>query len=360
MRASFILILSFMVTFVSCGKKDSNILKGSLGAEAIEQKDFLTIPHEDNNSLIRSKLLNSIVEKDFPALVNNPDNAVKANDELSNFEISERDLKNYQQKEKNFFKVIVSYVDREEIYFIAERILLSELINRLELSPGGEGRVFKMFSTDNERTYKGGVIYLISLNHEDLMKNDQKYYKERISMTRNSIVIDSYKTATLSVNYDFYMQKVAAQNFRGTLVVRCNRDLLEAGIPCGQPCEYKRNMPSGDFEKIAQTNLSHLGFGLKYSDRVFSINELAIGKQQAGSFEVEIKSPDMVGEDFYTLELVQMPSSTYQRSAPGFDYSIMCDGQRNINGDVTLQSKVNFSMAVTLLGRGAELKKIKL
>jgi len=361
MRVSFIIILSLTITFVSCGKTGSNLLQGTVGIEAIEQKDFLTIPHEDNKSLIRSKLLNSIVEKDFPALVNNPDNGVKTHDELNNFEIPERDLKNYQQKEKNFSKVIVSYVDREEIYFVAERILITELIKKLELSPGGEDRVFKMFSTDNERTYKGGVIYLISLNHEDLMENDQRFYKEKIHMNRQSIVIDSYKTAILSVSYEFYMQKVAAQSFRDTKILRCSRDLIEAGIPCGSPCEYKRHMPSGEFEKIGQTNLNDLGFALKYAGRVMAVNELGIVRQRNASFEIDIKSHDMLGEDFYTLELVQTPSSSYQRNAPGFDYNLMCEaGQKNVNGNVTLQSKVNFSMAVTLLGRGAELKKIKL
>lgn len=361
MRVSFIIILSLSITFVSCGKKDSNLLQGSVGIEAIEQKDFLTIPHEDNKSLIRSKLLNSIVEKDFPALVNNPDNGVKTHDELNDFEISERDLKNYQQKEKDFSKIIVSYVDREEIYFVAERILVTELIKKLELSPGGEERVFKMFSTDNERTYKGGVIFLISLNHKDLMKNDQRFYKEKIIMNKQSIVIDSYKTAILSVSYDFYLQKVSAQNFRDTKILRCNRDLIEAGIPCGSPCVYKRHMPSGEFEKVGQGNLNDLGFGLKYTDRVMAVNELGITRQKDGSFEIEINSHDMEGENFYRLELVQTPSSSYQKSSPGFDYNLMCEaGQKNVNGNVTLQSKVNFSMAVTLLGRGAELKKIKL
>ena len=358
---SYFIILSLIFTFVSCGKKENKLLKGAVSVEAIEQKDFLTIPHEYNKSLIRSKLLNIIVEKDFPALVDNPDNAVKARDELNKFDISDRDLKNYQQKEKEFTKVIVSYVDKEEIYFVEERILFTELIKKLELYPEGGDRVLKMFSSNNERTYKGGVVYIISVNHRDLMENDRAFYKEKINMNKNSIVIDSNKTAILSVNYDFFMQKVAVQNFQYTKILRCSRDLIEAGTPCGTPCEYKRHMPSGDFEKVGQPNLNDLGFNLKYTDSLMTTHQLEISKKQDGLFEIEIKYYELSDEDFFTLEMVQTPSSSYPRSAPGFDYNHMCEaGQRNVNGNITLQSKVNFSMALTLLGRGAELKKIKL
>lgn len=355
----FLIILS-LAAFVSCGKKTNN-LGNSAVMEAFEQKNFLTIPHEENKSLIRSKFLNLLVEQTFPALGNSSENQIKNNDELNNFEMPEKDLKNYQDKSKGFNKVVVSYQDREEVYFVPERILVSNLINELELSPGAD-RVFKIFPSDNEKTYKGGVIYIVSVNHEDLMKNDQSFYKTQTNTIKGisgqSLLMDSYKSVILSVDYDFYLQKLAPQAFGGT-VIRCNRDLLESGM-CGVQCAYKRNIPVNEFEKGTEQNLRNLGFAVKYANKTVSVSDLVILNQTATHFEVKIESQEAFGDEYF-LEVVQLASSAYSRNTPGYDYTGSCSSsERNVNGNVALQSKVNFSVTMTIFGRGAELKRVKL
>ncbi|MEA9356943.1 hypothetical protein SHI21_12030 [Bacteriovorax sp. PP10] len=358
MRTS--LIILSLALLVSCGKKSNNI-SNSADKEAFEQKNFLTIPHEENKSLIRGKILNSLVEQTFPALVNTPENEIQKNDELNNFEISDRDLKNYQEKEKVYSKVIVSFSDREEIYFVPERVLVADLISDLELSPE-VARVLKMLPVNNEKTYKGGVIYIVSVNHEDLMKNDQKFYKTQTSAMKGingqSLLIDSHKSVFLSVDYDFYLQKVAPQTFGGKMI-RCTPDLRESGM-CGLQCAYKRNMPSGEFEKVTEKTLGNLGFVVKYANKTASTSDLVIMNQTDSHFDVKIESQEVVGDD-YALEIVQLASSTYSRSASGYDYTGACSGsERNVYGDVALQSKVNFSVTMTILGRGTELKRVRL
>lgn len=358
MRASLI-ILSLAV-LVSCGKKSNN-LGSSVVASAFEQKDFLTIPHEENASLIRHKLLNLIVEQTFPSQNFNPDNSLKKNDELDKYEMSERDLRNYQEKEKSFAKVIVSYPDREEVYFLPERVPVANLIGELELSAGTD-RVFKMFPTDNEKTFKGGVFYFVSLNHTDLMKNDQKYYSTQIinmkNFTNQSVLVDGHRAIILSIDYDFYLQKLAPQAFHGK-PARCTKDSIESG-DCGRKCEYLRNMPSGEFEKSSEPTIENLGFNVRYANGLVPGSDMEIVNKRDGHFELKIGPKEMLGDNF-TLELAKGASATYLRSAPGYAYSQFCNGgEIYVRGDVTLQSKVTFSVTMTTYGRGAELKKVKL
>lgn len=358
MRTSLIIIT--LAALVSCGKKENN-LGTNVAIEAFEQKNFLTIPHHENKSLVRSKLLNLIVEQNFPALVNNPENLVKKNDELNKFEISERDLKNYQEKEKAFSKVVVSYSDREEVYFVPAKIPVVNLVKELELSVEAD-RVLKFLPVDNDKTYNGGTIYIVSVNHADLMKNDQQFYQTQSagmkSFTNQSLLIDSYKSVVLAVDYDFYFQKLIPQSFGGK-VIRCTAASREDGS-CGAQCAYKRNMPSGEFEKGTEKSLANLGFAVKIADSVTPLSDLVVMNQKDGHFEVKIESQEMLGDNF-ALVVLQTASSTYQRSAPGFDYTNMCSSDdRNVSGNVTIQSKVNFSVTVNIFGRGVELKRIKL
>lgn len=355
MRTSLI-ILSLAV-LVSCGKK-TNDLGSTVVASAFEQKSFLTIPHEENKSFIRSKLLNSLVEQTFPALMDNPDTKIQKNDELKNYEISEKDLRNYQDKEKVFNKVVVSYPDREEIYFVPERVLIANLPGDLELSAGTD-RVLKILPNDNDKTFRSGIVYIVSVNHEDLMKNDHNFYKTQVNALNKgqSLLIDSYKSVILSVDYDFYMQKVAPQTFGGKLI-RCTSELIEAGM-CGYQCGYKRDMPSGEFEKVTERSLGNLGLAVKYANKTVAVSDLAITNQTDSHFEVKIESQEGLGDN-YTLEIAQVASSTYSRNAPGYSYTNCYASDQNVNGSVALQSKVNFSVTMTILGRGAELKRVRL
>lgn len=358
MRSTLILIT--LAALVSCGKKENN-LGSTVATAAFEQKNFLTIAHEENASLLRSKILNIVVEQTFPSQKFNPENSLKKNDELDKFEISERDLRNYQEKELGFAKVIVSYPDREEVYFLPERVPVANLINELELSAGAD-RVFKMLPSDNDKTFKGGIFYIVSLNHSDLMKNDQKFYSVEANNLKNfinqSLLLDSNKSVVLSIDYDFYLQKLAPQSFANK-APRCTRDSIESG-ECGKKCEYKRNMPSGEFEKSSEANIESLGFNVRYANGLAPGNDIEIMNKRDGHFEVKIAPKEMLVDNF-TLEVSQGASATYQRSAPGYAYSPYCNGgEIYVRGDVTIGSKVNFSVTMTTFGRGAELKRIKL
>jgi hypothetical protein len=171
-------------------------------------------------------------------------------------------------------------------------------------------------------------------------------------------VIDSYKSVVMSIDYNVYLQKVLPQSFGGNLI-KCTRDLMEAGM-CGPQCSYKRNLPSSEFEKINENEIEKLGLSVRYGNFAGTIKDLNIINKKSDHFEVKIESQEGLG-DSYILSIQQAASRIYPQSAPGYDYSVNCSSSdRNVHGDVTLQSKVNYSIKMTTFGRGAELFKIKL
>lgn len=358
MRVSFI-ILS-LALLASCGKK-VNDLGSNQAMSAFEQKSFVVIPHEENNSVIRNKLLNMVVEESFPSKILNPENEIKNNDELQGFSMSEKDLVNYKNKNMSLAKIIVSYVDREEVYFLPERVLLSNLIKELEVTAGTD-RAFKLINSGVDKTYTGGSFYLVSLNHEDLMKNDQKFFESSVTSLKSvnqQIVIDSFKETVLIVNYDFYIQKLGAQSFGGKRI-KCTRDLIEAGM-CGTTCGYKMNMPSSVFEKAVVPQEDDLGLSVRFLNQVEKVGAKNLFAKKEGELTFKIHSQEAIG-DSYTVEVIQNASQSYPQRVTGYDYnSVDCaPADRNKFQDVALQSKVNLTVGFKTLGRGVELKSIKL
>lgn len=354
MRLPFIILTIAMLA--SCEKKENTIAE-PIVIDSLEQKSYLVIPHGEDGSVIRSKLLNEVVEQSFPANKLVAEFKIKNNDELHGFAMSDRDMKSYQLKSSTMAKIVVSYSDHEEVYFLPQKIALDEITEELQLIPEKD-RVLKVLPNEYLATSKGVAFYLVNVNHEDLMMNDQKFFQSEAVEYKNSFLVDSYKAASLLVDYEFYLQKLSPQAFGGKKI-RCTRDLIEAGM-CGPTCSYTRNIPVNDYSVAVETDLAKLGFSVKYSDKTKSVSEFKVNKDMSAHFEVELESQQTIG-DVYSVEVVKTPSSTYQVYSAAYDYSNMCGGaDKNVAGDLTIQSQVNFKVKVVLKGRGIELKTIKL
>lgn len=354
-----ILILIILSALVSCGKKQANNLGSSVSMVVFEQKVFTTIRKGQDKSLIRSKLLNLIVEQTFPPETINPENTVNKHDELHKYVMSDSELNLYEEKEKEFSKVIVSYHDREEIYFLPERVPVINIISELELSAGVD-RVFKRVLTDYEKTYKGGVVYLVSLNHRDLMKNDQKFYRAKsdINLVNHSTTIDNNKSAFLSIDYTVSLQKLVPKKFGGH-IIKCTPELIEAGM-CGLQCAYKKDVPSSEFEIVKEDKIEKLGFRIKYEDMLVNINDMQIMNKKEGYFEVKMDHQEAL-KDSYLVTIIQDDSEYYYKMTTGYDYTNMCsESERDVWKNETLSSKVNMVVTMHTFGRGAELLQIKL
>lgn len=338
----------------ACGKK-SNIISTPSVVSTSEQRSFIVIAHEKGSSVFRNKALNSIVETKFPS--NNPNFEIKKGDELLGYDMSERDRAFYEHNERTMAKVIVSFTDRLEIYFVPRKVAIPEITSQLKLTPEAE-RKFKLINPNGRYTEEGNTLYLISVNYEDLMENDKKFYQENFDLQdlkeRSAFYVESYKEMVLSMSYEFFKERDITKLFTGP-TIKCSRDLIEAGT-CGR-CEYKKSVPSGNFDKIANPSLDDLGVGLKLDGETIKMGNLTAEMLAPGSVVFHLAPQALDVSVTLKVELEKKALPTYRISENVEELTYCASVPR---GYITLASKSSLSLKVKMLGRGEKLKDVKL
>lgn len=356
MRTSLIILI--LATFVSCGKKTNEINIPNTQSTFISEK-ALVVPHDENGSVIRPKLLNKIVENSFPALSANQNSIIQIHDELHKVELSEGELKDYEIKEKILTKVVVSFSDREEVYFIKERIPVQDFILTLRLNPE-QDRKLKMVPTPYTQSFPGAVFYIASVSYEDLMKNDQQFYsaESAIDNFQEKIYFQSYKSVLLKVDYDFKAQSLAPAVYTAPKV-RCSRDSIEDGS-CGNGCSFTANLPINKFEKATPENLQDLGLVVKYDDNLVKVDSLSVINAKEGYFEMKLNAAEIV-DGQRSFQVSQIPSALYTKAGARYNFSSGCSSEDRAKVSPYNQAtQVSMNVKVNIFGRGEELKKIKL
>lgn len=346
MRTScFILLLA---TLASCGQK-TNELPRSKSINAFISEKAMVIPHAENGSAIRAKLLNKIVEKDYPVIEENLSNTIQTHDEIRNVNLSENELKDYELKEKKYTKVVVSYSDREEVYFVKDQIPVQDLALVLELRSEFD-RKLTLVLNSHQKSYPGSVFYLVSVNHEDLMKNDQQFYSVE-SVAHNfqeKIYFENNKAYVIKVDYDFQVQALAPVVYTAPKI-RCTRESIEDGS-CGSGCNFTANLPVNKFEKVTPANLQDLGLVVKGAE---------VLNAKKGYFEMKIQSLESSDEEFFQVN--KIPSAIYSGTSAHYNFSAGCSVEdRSKVSRYSQNTQVTMSYKVHVLGRGEVLKKIKL
>lgn len=380
MRTFFLILL--LSTFGACGKKSNQINSDRLFTvkEELDNKKevitntelsvpsvipsfvferALTIPHSGNISTIRSKLLNKIVETSYPSSEIISSHTIQIHDELQNIELTENELKDYEIKEKILTKVIVSFSDREEVYFVQEKILAQDLISILGLKLE-ENRKLKIVSTPYRETYFGLTFHIVSVNHEDLMLNDQSYYNSDsiISNFQEKIMHESYKKILLKIGYDFKVQSLSPVSYVAP-VVRCNKDLKEAGM-CGPGCNFTTDLPANDYKKTNPKNLLDIGLVLRYGNKEMRIDQLELIDFREGYFEINLDSINNLNKEA-TFEFLKIANPVYSGASGHYNFGSGCHSiDKSQVSPYGLNTLSNFSFKMTTFGRGEELKKINL
>ena len=348
-----LLLLCPLLLIAACGKV--NNLGEDKPPIPFEAKSFLVVSHENTVSPIRSKLLNKIVQEKFPS-TQKEEQQIPTHDELYNYDLSTKDLSNYESKEKYMAKVIVSFPSREEVYFLPDRVLFSQIVDGLSLTSEGD-RKFKWVGADTDKTYSGGVFYLVNLNHEDLINNDKKFFMKEYAFhenfTNNIMKIEKYNEMLIVVDYQFYMQKIVQQSVKYT--TKCTRDLIESG-ECGG-CTYSMDTLTNDYERAKELTLNDLGLTVRINGRIYSLADLKAQKVKEGQLEMIVKFSNEIVNNF-EVEVIQNPSASYVKLLAGSSYVGFCPSKVAIHSSA--QSKTNASIRVRFYGREAELRTIAL
>lgn len=348
----------FLATFISCGKKTNEINSHKTTNSFISEK-ALTIPHDVDGSVIRPKLLNKFVENSFPSSEETSNSIIQIHDELQNVELSGSELRDYEIKEKLLTKVIVSFSDREEVYFVKERIPTQDLILVLGLKPELD-RKLKLIASPYNQSFIGATFYIVSVNHEELMKNDQKFFTKESTMTnfQEKVLIEKHKAILIKVDYDFKVQSLAPSTYTAPKV-RCSRETIEDGS-CGSGCSFTTDLPVNKYEKIMPSSLQDLGLVVSHADAIVKVEQSSVINLKNDYFEIKIDSIDM-GDQEIPFQITKIPSTIYSGGSVHYNFSSGCSSEDRAKvSHYNRNTQVSMNLKVYLLGRGEELKKIQL
>lgn len=349
------LFLIFSLFFVSC-RKDNQLKSPPVTIAASEQRSYLSTPQEVNGSYLRSKLLNQIVEERFPS--GKSEHVVKNYDELHDVPMSKKEMELYMEKERLMAKLIVSYSDRTDIYFLPRGVKIQDVPAQLGLSPEA-GRVFKWINA-TPRTTEGFTTYLVHVNHEDLMENDKKYFQEVFDYNdlsnKNGFVLVDGREAEITLRYNFYKEQAASQVYSGK-VKSCNRDMMEAG-ECTL-CSYKMLVASGKYQADTSLGLDDTGFRLMINGERFLTSELPTELKSNGILSFKIKAEGFLKGRQAMIEVEKTSPPVYQSTSSPFDYTGNCAKVEGSN-KMVLQSRAEIDLNVKISGRGDTLRAISL
>ncbi|MEG1313868.1 MAG: hypothetical protein RSD40_06090, partial [Bacilli bacterium] len=121
---SIYLILFLLVA--SCGKNNS--VSSSNELKVFPAKYDLLLLNKDDNYHFRQEVLNAFVESKITREEVDFDGFTTLEKELEDQQINAAQLENYKFKNSKFGKLVVSYKEKTEVYFIPESSNINNLI----------------------------------------------------------------------------------------------------------------------------------------------------------------------------------------------------------------------------------------
>ena len=121
------LILALLFISSACHNQNSTSKDPSVRKMPFEASVFLSIPHEAEQSFLRRKLLNTVLNEDLQkndSSVENRHEVIGNEDQFKfvkgNYKFSFGELSEYKNAKGNSAEVIVSYRDHLDIFFVPQ------------------------------------------------------------------------------------------------------------------------------------------------------------------------------------------------------------------------------------------------
>jgi hypothetical protein len=357
-----ILLLSLVVS--SCGRPKDNAMRGEQPFIARgENKVFLSLEHSQDASLLRQKLLNTIVQSALKEPLRKASDSIGFRDEFiignTKKDILAQDEVIYKENEQWMSKVIVSYQDRLEVYFVPDQILISRLVAVLNLKADAD-RDFLWVKPHLSATAKGSTFYLLSFNHDDLIANDEHFFQEDYDWgsdysTKELNILKNQKIE-IRVNYNFLTQSGVPQRFNGSNRLNCSRDLVEAGAFCGQHY-YTRIVNGGSFEKTQMTDLTKLGLEIEIGNNFFNPVQLEAHLESDGLFTISANPSELMDLNFYKIAFKTFTPPAYIKKVVNYDLTPGCNPIHTSTTEA-FSAQSSFSIRLKVMGRGERLRSI--
>lgn len=318
----------------------------------------LILPHTPHASLLRSKLLLQLINREFKTkeLIK-----ITSADEFKFTDKSEIrkqfNLDEFQKKSELNARVIVSNAQNVSAYFVPANVPVKSLINELNI-PEEENRSLVWMSPDEGTTQAGQVIYILSVNHEDLMEMDRMTHSEVLNIdtkaAQQKLNLKYGQVAEIEFQFEYFVQTLQVQKFRGN-TMKCRPDDVEAGL-C-EPCTFDREVPFTQYKSQAIASFNDLGFDITLGGKSVELNDLS-PKFANNNLSILINASNLSLAEDLNFQFILNPRA-FSVVTNGFNFGNRC-AQKSFANTEILQSKAQSTMKVKIYGRGTLLKKIKL
>lgn len=319
-----------------------------------DTQSFLTIPHLKSKGSLRNDLLNAFVD----SALTKKEAVVKNDIELDSTPMSEKELKVFKDKKQSMAKIVFSNSTAAEIYFVPANISLKDIANKLGLVSEADKKLKWMNSKESDLSMAGKTYYLINLNHEDLIKNDQLYYTNNIALN------DKYRDTILKFPAGSLVQAVVQyQAYQETTVNHtleapggCNNDRYGK---CALVCRFTLPQPSGSMSPVQENNISNLNFSFAFNKSWTSVHSGNVSNVTNNTFTLNFSADNLVDKEF-EIQFAKADQSQVQHLFKATLISREVCTQRDQDRVGFLQRGVAFYVQIKVFGRGEKLRQIEL
>ena len=351
------LILAVLFFSSACHNPNSTSKDPSLRKMPFDPRVFLSIPHEEEQSLLRRKLLNTILNSDLKknnSLDVNESVIVENEDQFKfvsgNYKFSKRNLIEYKNAKANCAEVIVSHSDQLDIFFVPQGIHYNKAFQQLGLRPSADSNYFWV---DNEDNYliKNKTYYILDASKKELKNNDVYFnssqymigsdFNEKISSFSTNQIIK------LKMNVAYFKREIGLVSIHRKDMPN-RKDCDREADTCG-PCTFELET-SGKLipEKLLSTDL--LDLDIIINGRNYHLSELSPFMDQEGNISVVLDLKKLVNTEMVSIEFHLNELPRLLKRVSGMNYSGACMNEVVTNViDVTPSLTINLS--ATILGR---------
>lgn len=349
------LLLALLFLSVACKNTNSTSTDPYARNMPFENSVYLTIPHQEDQSVLRRKLLNLSLNNQLKG-TNEVDEAsqIKKGDEFKfiddKFQSSSLNLEEYMNLRSSAAEVIVSYKDRLEIYFVPSGIERKKAFAQLGVIAESEAS-FSWVGTADNFLLKRNVYYLVSATKVNLKENDVHFNQQRISLgdyfNERMFNFSSNQILELVINVDYSLRETSFAVLGGKTVT-CKSDMREAGM-C-EPCNYKLETPTGNFIKKALESSELVDLDIIINGRKYPLNELNPVKDSDGNFRVTLDLKKLIKTDMASVQIYQNTQYPVLKTVKPVDIGANCT-LMSVSKTIDVTPSVKMNLELNVKGR---------
>jgi hypothetical protein len=349
------LLLTLFFLSVACKNINSTSTDTKVRNLPFDNSVYLSIPHHEDQSILRRKLLNLSLTNQFKISDKVEENfKVKDGDEFNftndSFKPSSLNLEEYKKFKANAAEVIVSYKDRLEIYFVPTGIERGKALDQLGVTTEPEATLSWVISPDNI-LLKNKVYYLLSATRFNLLENDIYFNQQKISLgndfNEKVLSFSSNQILELEVSVDYSLRETSFVTLGGQNV-KCTRDMQEAGA-C-DPCHYKLEAPTNHFIKIPLESSELVNLDIIINGRNYPFNELNPKKDLNGIFRVTLDLKKLVKTDMTSVQIFQNTQYPVLKTVQAVEMASTC-AIKNVSSTIDITPVVKMNLELNVKGR---------